>query len=190
VFSFFLKNFKRFSSAQQGEMVAGKEILAQMRMISPRISSPRQWLLLRPDAGSDSSPAQHSQLPRIVPFGQLRGLKESRFFDGRITTPRKIRLETPLRSRRVEAPTGAVPGKDELGVALPQRIMLKELQASPPRSPRYVNDATMGSVNLSYSNIESPSMCPKARNFSRFAVAVGRGGTFERSYAGCIPFSP
>lgn len=103
---------------------------------------------------------------------------------------RRFRLETPRRSRRTEAPTGTLPGKDELGMTLSQRLTLKSLQFSPPRTPRYVNDATMGSVKLSLHSIEAPSVCPKRQEFSRLAVAVGRGGTFERSHAGCLPYSP
>ena len=174
-------------------VAASKErMLLSMRMISPRIGSPRLLPLLRPDEAEEVSPAG-SPLPRILPYGRQRGLREtgeSRFFDGRVTTPRTFRLETPRRSRRTEAPTGTLPGKDDLGMPLSQRLTLKSLQASPPRTPRYVNDATTGSVKLSCFNIEAPLVCPKRQEFSRLAVAVGRGGTFERSHAGCLPFSP
>ena len=75
-------------------VAAGKErtLLSQMRMMSPRIGSPRLPPLLRPDAEAEMSP-EGSPLPRIVPYGQQRGLREtgeSRFFDGRVTTPRRL----------------------------------------------------------------------------------------------------
>ena len=166
-----------------------KSLLAKMTMISPRMTSPRRAVLLpalsprraAPGAGDDgpASPLSGCRRPDLMDI-----------FDGRMTTPRLVRLQTATRSRRVEAPTGAPVGKDGLGLGLPQRIHLRALQGGSASSPRFVNDAREGSAVLSCYDVVPPSNCPKGQTFSRLAVAIGRGGCFERSFAGCVPFSP
>ena len=165
-----------------------KQLLSKMTMISPRMTSPRRALLpalsprrVAPGAG-DHMPAS--------PVAGYRRTDQMDIFDGRMTTPRQVRLQTATRSRRVEAPTGAPIGKDGLGLALPQRIHLRALQGGCVTSPCFVNDAREGSAMLSCFDVVPPSNCPKGQTFSRLAVAIGRGGCFERSFAGCVPFSP
>jgi hypothetical protein len=164
------------------------QLLVKMTMMSPRVASPRRapMMLMSPRARA----ADHALASPIC--GYSRADATSDIFDGRMTTPRLKRLQTATRSRRVEAPTGTTVGKDELGFSLPQRIHLRSLQsgALSASSPRYVNDAREGSAKLSYYDVVPPSNCPKGQTFSRLAVAIGRGGCFERSFAGCMPFSP
>jgi len=112
-------------------------------------------------------------------------------FDGRRTLSSPQRLSTPGRSRRIAFPTGVcTPGKENSGIVLEDRLKQRQLYISPPREPRYVNDARKGSVCLAVLDVPSPCNAPKRQEFARAAEARGMGGVFPRSHAGCLPYCP
>jgi hypothetical protein len=111
-------------------------------------------------------------------------------FDGRCTISAPQRLLTPSRSRRTAFPTGSSPGRGENGMSLPERISLKQMYLSPPKEPRYVNDARKGSVQFAVYDTPAPCTAPKRQEFARCAEARGMGGVFARSHAGCLPYCP
>eukprot|EP00288_Rhodomonas_lens_P006658 CAMPEP_0177724000 /NCGR_PEP_ID=MMETSP0484_2-20121128/18500_1 /TAXON_ID=354590 /ORGANISM="Rhodomonas lens, Strain RHODO" /LENGTH=144 /DNA_ID=CAMNT_0019236449 /DNA_START=295 /DNA_END=729 /DNA_ORIENTATION=- len=138
-----------------------------------------------------SSPSPIEQLygsPPTSPLPPVRAVTAT--FDGRVTIPKPKRLVTPSRSRRSEIGAGGCPsGKDAFGIPLPERLALKELYLSPPRSPAYVND-TKGNVRLATYQVEAPQTAPKRGEFCRLAVASSKGGVFARNFAGCLPWTP
>lgn len=135
------------------------------------VTSPRRWSMSPSSRGSQVRPVSAS-------------------FDGRCTIAIPKRLVTPDRSRRTAFPTGALPGKDNSGKILPERIALKQLYLSPPKEPQYVNDSRRGSIRFAFHDVPAPMNAPKRQEFARCAEARGMGGVFARSHAGCLPYCP
>eukprot|EP00293_Proteomonas_sulcata_P013884 CAMPEP_0184289394 /NCGR_PEP_ID=MMETSP1049-20130417/1839_1 /TAXON_ID=77928 /ORGANISM="Proteomonas sulcata, Strain CCMP704" /LENGTH=160 /DNA_ID=CAMNT_0026596185 /DNA_START=66 /DNA_END=548 /DNA_ORIENTATION=+ len=150
-------------------------LLGHLRTLNQRIQSPSTSKRLGSPPPAYSSP--------------IREVDET--FDGRRTITNEFRLWTAGRSRRTAAgPEGHPAGKDSNGVALPDRILQKQLFLSPPRSPEYINDATRGSIHLAARELRGPITAPKRGEFKRLAQASSKGGVFARSHAGCLPWVP
>ncbi|EKX49724.1 hypothetical protein GUITHDRAFT_151440 [Guillardia theta CCMP2712] len=140
-------------------------------------------------SGSYSSSAS-SSLGTLSPVYPAQIRPASSCFDGRITIPKRFQFATASRSRRTTLPTGAIPGKNELGTSLQARIKERSVFLNPPKEHRYVNHALQGSIRIAFDQVEPPIPAAKRPEFQRCAVAQFRGGVFPRSQAGCPPYVP
>eukprot|EP00961_Rhodomonas_salina_P121612 1637461-Rhodomonas_salina.1 len=180
---------RRLSSIKSVEDTNRERLLSQMRAMNQTFAL--QSSLSTPPSRVTRSPGSSSG--NDSPLGPLCSPRTSRpisaSFDGRITTPQALRLQTLQRSRRSYAPTGAPAGKGA-GIPLEDRLASRRMSVSPPRSPTYVNDATRGRIRIATSGIEGPIKAPMRQEFARLAEAQGKGGVFARAAAGCLPFTP
>uniref|UniRef100_A0A7S0H8A7 Uncharacterized protein n=1 Tax=Hanusia phi TaxID=3032 RepID=A0A7S0H8A7_9CRYP len=156
-------------------------------------SFPAGRMHLRTNASSSASYSSGASssigtLSPIFAMAQIRPASST--FDGRVTIPKRFQFATATRSRRTALPTGAVPGKSELGISLQNRLKERRIYLNPPREHIYINNALEGSVKIVYNRVEPPSPATKRQEFQRCAVAKFRGGVFARTHAGCPPYVP
>mmetsp|Transcript_10351 Transcript_10351/g.14882 ORF Transcript_10351/g.14882 Transcript_10351/m.14882 type:complete len:253 (-) Transcript_10351:52-810(-) len=103
-----------------------------------------------------------------------------------VTQPMPFALSTINRSRRPASTLGLHPPGKQPGISLDHRLTIRDLYLAPPHEPL---NTMVGSVKVTFRDIQAPKQSPKEFEFVRIANARASGSLFNRSYAGSQPLA-